>query len=138
MKKTLILLRGIPGSGKTTVAEYLASTYENSIWPICCADDFFMVDGEYKFNPTKLGAAHGACKGKCEDMMIEGVERVIVANTNTTAKELAPYYKLAEKYGYTVFTLVVENRHDGVNVHGVPEEALKRMDDKLRASIKLR
>jgi hypothetical protein len=45
------------------------------------------------------------------------------------------YFKLAEKYGYKVFSLIVENRHGGVNQHGVPKEKLEQMKD--RFSIKL-
>jgi hypothetical protein len=49
--------------------------------------------------------------------------------------ELVPYYILAEQYGYSVFSVVVENRHNGVNVHGVPEDKLEQM--KTRFEIKL-
>jgi hypothetical protein len=45
------------------------------------------------------------------------------------------YFKLAEKYGYMVFTIVVENRHGGVNQHGVPEDKMEQM--KNRFEIKL-
>jgi hypothetical protein len=45
------------------------------------------------------------------------------------------YYKLAEKYDYKVVSLIVENRHNGQNVHGVPEEKLEQM--KNRFQIKL-
>jgi predicted kinase len=141
MKKVLIILRGCPGSGKSTVAEILAvlGDLDKVITaPICCADDYHMVDGEYKWDPKNIGAAHKACKDKCEKALSEGVERVIVANTNTSEKEINPYIKLAEKYGYMVFSLVVENRHGGVNEHGVPEETLIRMEDKIKNSLKLR
>jgi hypothetical protein len=60
----------------------------------------------------------------------------VVSNTLTTEKELKPYYELAEKYNYTVFSLIVENRHGGTNVHNVPEETLDKMEK--RFSIKLR
>jgi hypothetical protein len=45
------------------------------------------------------------------------------------------YYELAQKYGYRVYSLIVENRHGGVNEHGVPEEKLEQM--KTRFEIKL-
>jgi hypothetical protein len=45
------------------------------------------------------------------------------------------YYKLAERYGYKVFSIIVENRHDGVNQHGVPDDKLQQM--KNRFEIKL-
>jgi hypothetical protein len=48
---------------------------------------------------------------------------------------MQPYYDLAAKYGYKVFSIIVENRHGGKNVHGVPDEKLEIM--KNRFSIKL-
>jgi len=129
--KTLTLTRGTPGSGKSTFAEYLASLNGGVI---CCADDFFMKDGEYKWNPNQIGIAHGWCKNKCEQAMQEG-KNVIVSNTLTTEKELKPYLTLANKFGYRVYSLIVENRHGGKNTHGVPADTISRMKD--RFSIKL-
>jgi hypothetical protein len=48
---------------------------------------------------------------------------------------MSDYFDLAKKYEYKVFTLIVENRHGGVNQHGVPEEKIKQMKD--RFEIKL-
>jgi hypothetical protein len=48
---------------------------------------------------------------------------------------MEPYYKLAEENGYMVFSIIVENRHNGVNIHGAPEDKLKQMKD--RFEIKL-
>jgi hypothetical protein len=45
------------------------------------------------------------------------------------------YYKLAERYGYRVHSLIVENRHGGINEHNVPEEKLEQM--KTRFEVKL-
>ena len=61
--------------------------------------------------------------------------RIVVSNTFTMAWEMQPYCDLAEKYGYRVYSLIVENRHSGVNSHGVPEEKLLQM--KQRFEIKL-
>jgi hypothetical protein len=63
---------------------------------------------------------------------------IVVSNTFTQEWELADYYKLAEQYGYKVFSLIVENRHGGKDVHGVPEEKLVQMETNLRNNIKLR
>lgn len=49
---------------------------------------------------------------------------------------MKPYLDMAEIYGYRVVSLVVENRHGNSSVHGVPEETMKKMED--RFSIKLR
>jgi hypothetical protein len=60
---------------------------------------------------------------------------IVVSNTFTQEWEMKPYFELAKTYGYTVFTLIVENRHGGKNTHGVPDEKLEQM--KNRFEIKL-
>jgi hypothetical protein len=45
------------------------------------------------------------------------------------------YYELADKYGYTVFSLIVENRHGGVNEHGVPKEKLEQMKNRFEVKL---
>ena len=62
-------------------------------------------------------------------------ERLIVSNTFTQEWEMKPYFDLAERYDYRVYSLIVENRHDGVNEHGVPADKLEQM--KNRFNIKL-
>lgn len=62
-------------------------------------------------------------------------EKIVVSNTFTQEWEMEPYFKLAKEYGYTVFSIVVENRHGGTNVHNVPEDKIEQM--KKRFSIKL-
>jgi hypothetical protein len=42
---------------------------------------------------------------------------------------------LAEKYGYMVFTVIVENRHGGVNQHGVPDVKLAQMKNRFEISL---
>lgn len=132
--KTLIILRGIPGCGKTTTADLLVSMGAAAF----SADEYFVnrSTGEYEFDATKLHSAHLWCQGMVELYMTSETETIVVHNTNTTAKEMKPYYKLAEKYGYQVHSLIVENRHDGKNVHDVPEEILERMEQ--RFDIRLR
>ena len=98
------------------------------------ADMFFMQDGEYKFEASKLKQAHEWCQDKTEAWMRNGYN-VVVSNTFTTEWEIDAYYKLAEKYDYRVHSLVVENRHGGVNKHNVPADKLEQM--KNRFEIKL-
>jgi plasmid replication initiation protein len=59
----------------------------------------------------------------------------VVSNTFTQEWEMEAYYQLAAKYGYQVFSIIVENRHNGVNEHGVPEEKIEQMRN--RFEIKL-
>ena len=137
MPKILTLVRGLPGSGKTTFANFIWNEYA-----ICEADKFFYnSEGHYLFDASKLREAHKWCIDEVETRMKDNelnpqyYPEIVVSNTFTQEWEMEEYFKLAEKYGYLVFTIVVENRHGGVNKHGVPEEKLEQM--KSRFEIKL-
>ena len=129
MRRDLVLVRGVSGSGKSTFAELITPH-------VFSADDYFMRDGKYEFNAEELGKAHFWCKLKTEEAMQRGIDKIAVANTFTTWKELKPYFELAKKYNYRVFSVVVENRHGSGDVHSVPPETLDRQEE--RFNIKLR
>jgi predicted kinase len=126
--KELFLLRGLPGSGKSTLAESLGGSHME-------ADKYFTYEGKYEFDVTKLKDAHDWCQNAVKVFMENKSKRVVVSNTFTQEWEMTPYFELAEKHGYKVYSLIVENRHGGVNEHGVPEDKLKLM--KKRFEIKL-
>lgn len=131
-RPSLILVRGIPGSGKTTFA--LTAAQDKA--PVFSADDYFMKDGQYIFDGNKLYLAHASCEKRTEDAMLTWKFPVIyVANTFTRAREMTAYFDLADKYGYNIFTIVVENRHGSDNIHSVPKETLSAMKE--RFSIQL-
>jgi plasmid replication initiation protein len=67
--------------------------------------------------------------------MVLEYPKIVVSNTFTQEWEMKPYFELAEKYGYRVYSLIVENRHNGKNVHEVPEDKIQMMKD--RFDIKL-
>lgn len=139
MDKTLIILRGLPGSGKTTLADFLLSKISSGKSRECiavAADDYFTdSNGNYTFNAEKLGAAHVYCRHAVEQAMNSEIPFIIIHNTSTTEKELTPYVELATINGYQLVSLVVENRHNSLNTHKVPEDVLNRMKD--RFSIRL-
>jgi predicted kinase len=133
--KNLYLLRGIPGAGKSTLAKQLGDSHFET-------DTFFMVEGEYKFDPTKLRKAHEWCQSQIELAMINnhvtaGLDNsdIVVSNTFTQAWEMDAYNELAKQYGYRVFSIIVENRHGGVNQHNVPEDKLQMMKERFEFSI---
>ena len=129
MDKVLIIVRGIPGCGKSTFAKLLGTA-------ICTTDDFFTdKDGKYTWVGAKVGFAHLWCQSKCKKYMTEGISPVIVANTATTKKELKPYYDLAIGYGYKVFCVIVENRLNTTNIHNVPEETIINMKKRFDISL---
>ena len=115
----LYIIRGLPGSGKSTFGAKIADTCH-------AADDFFykLGNGEYAFDPKRLRDAHDYCQLAVERDMIRGLT-VAVANTFSRRWEAEPYYELAEKYGYSVF--VVECQNQFGSVHNVPEETILAM-----------
>lgn len=132
--KTLLVLRGLPGSGKTTMAKFLAKTCNGVCY---AADDYFMdKQGNYNFDVNKLSAAHEWCKDKIATAMYNGIKLVIVHNTTTTEKELKPYLEMAQTHGYMVHSVIVENRQNTTNVHNVSEDILTKMNNRFNIKLK--
>jgi len=138
MIKNLYLIRGVSGSGKSTLAHTIWNNYA-----ICEADKYFIdkVTGEYKFDASKLKEAHEWCRSEVETKMKDNqfnpqyYPEIVVSNTFTMEWEMEPYFKLAEKYDYKVFTLIVENRHGGENQHGVPSDKVQIMKDRFQIKL---
>ncbi len=120
--KELIILRGLPGAGKSTFAEILGGMHIEA--------DMYFIDsetGEYKFNQRDLPKAHNWCIDVVEHWMEENEERIVVANTFTSEWEFMNYFRLAEKHRYRVHSLIVENRHGSKSIHKVPEDTIGNM-----------
>lgn len=124
----LILLRGVPGSGKTTLGNAILFTNQSNIQDVLSADNFFINEkGEYIFDFTKLKEAHNDCQVKCAERMRNQFSKIVVANTFTQEWEMEPYFVMAERYNYRIHTVIVENRHGNKNIHNVPEEKIEQM-----------
>ena len=131
-QKQLILLRGLPGSGKSTLAKAIQPSGWSAHYE---ADMFFIKDGVYKFEADKLKMAHNWCKIQTQKAMVDEIPSIIVSNTFTQEWEMEVYYKLAEENGYQVHSIIVENRHGGVNTHGVPEDKLEVMKNRFEVKL---
>jgi predicted kinase len=134
MQKTLTIMRGIPGSGKSTLAVVLANVPGVDAAPVYSTDDFFMIEGVYRFDPSKLGANHGANLARTVSAMEAEIPHVIVDNTMTQAWEAREYVRAAVRLGYAV--QFIEPRtpwaRDAAecarrNSHGVPEASIVAM-----------
>lgn len=126
--RTVTILRGISGSGKST---YTAANLPNAF--VASADKFFMRDGDYKFDPKQLGNAHSWCFRQFEAALQQGVDEVVLDNTNTKLWEFEKYVAAAEKYGYavTVVRLKVDPKIAAArNLHGVPADKVQQMQDR--------
>jgi predicted kinase len=127
---TLVLLRGLPGSGKSTAAKLFNKA------PHFEADMYFMdADGNYQFDVAKIKDAHNWCRHSVMDAMKADYPIVVVSNTFTQEWEMEAYYLLAEELGYMVVSMIVENRHGGKNVHGVPEDKLEIMKNRFEVKL---
>lgn len=133
---SLYLIRGVSGAGKSTFAANLADMLECNHWE---ADMYFInpMTKEYKFNPAWIGQAHGWCFQNFYVDVCCNVD-VVVSNTFTTEADMQRYIDTAKEFGYTITSLVVENRHGNKNVHDVPEATLQRQETLLRKNLKFR
>jgi len=116
---TLYLVRGLPGSGKSTYARTLPGLHFE-------ADQFFENQyGDYKFDSKLIAVAHDWCYSNTVKALRYGFD-VIVSNTFTKMWELNRYLEITTLLP-DVFIEVIEMRTQYQNVHGVPEDKLKVM-----------
>lgn len=126
--KTVTIIRGLPGSGKSTFAKLIADE-------VFEADQFFYENGEYKYDVSKIGEAHEDCFQKFKKAIENGCEKIAVANTFTREWEFKKYKELAEENNYRVFVIIMENRHDGKNIYGIPEDKIEIMRDRFELKL---
>ena len=122
--QNLVILRGLPGSGKTTLAKQMFPEHAHH-----AADDFFEVLG--RFDPSQLGRAHRQCQSRVQASLASG-HSVVVHNTNTTHSEMKPYLQMAQRMSIDVRVVHVESgltdeQLSVRNVHSVPLSAIRRM-----------
>jgi predicted kinase len=126
MKMTI--LRGISGSGKST---YATKKYPAAI--ICSADDYFVSDGEYHFDPTKIAEAHANCFRQAITSLIAGKD-VVIDNTNTRIWEMSPYILLAQAFHAQIETIKIECNPEIAtkrNTHGTTKHTIFRMYERM-------
>jgi predicted kinase len=135
--RKVIVLSGVSGSGKSTYTKSLVGEAERL--SVCSADHYFMSDGVYKFDPSKLSDAHGACFRDFLASLQINTDMVVVDNTNTSAVEIAPYILGAQAFGYEVevHTLMCETEDDvkvcaARNAHGVPFQGVMAQHKRLQ------
>lgn len=135
--KTVYLLRGVSGCGKTTLAKELESQLEDCV--AISADDFWYDrEGNYNFNINDLRKSHEYCRQEFTENVVKGKTSIILHNTSTSENEIEFYMDLAREYCYKVVSLVVENRHGNESVHDVPKKTLDKQERRLKSGLKLR
>uniref|UniRef100_A0A8D8C8J8 NEDD4-binding protein 2-like 2 n=1 Tax=Culex pipiens TaxID=7175 RepID=A0A8D8C8J8_CULPI len=135
--RVMVLMRGPPGSGKSHLARALIdktlgnSDYRNHVFG---ADDYFLVNGVYRWQPDRLDDAHRFNQSNVRNKAIAGWSPIVVDNTHMKHWEMHAYVEIAAENGYVVRVLepVTHWRKSaralaGRNVHGVPEAKIKTM-----------
>ena len=136
MAKICYILRGLSGTGKSELAKALGN--KDSIFS---TDDLFMVDGEYQFDPSKLGEYHAENLRLATAFMERFAPHTtpaicVIDNTNTQHWEYEKYVEAAKENGFMVQIISVDWKQEDIplyaerNSHGVPIEAIQRMADR--------
>ncbi len=116
-----VVVRGLPGSGKSTLAGRLATEHDY----LCLeADQHFVVNGVYRFDPARVADAHALVARDALDAM-QSNRRVVVANTHVRLWEMAAIVGAARLAGKSLCFVECAGRWD--NVHNVPQDAIDRM-----------
>ena len=135
--QVMFILRGLPGSGKSTIVKKLREVYggnDTSSFVVCSADHYFMRDdGSYKFEETKLKKAHLYCQSVSQNSVINRISTIVIDNTNIMKWEIQPYFQMANQGGYVV--ILVEPKTpwrlnaqilSEKNCHSVPKDILSK------------
>ena len=100
--KQVIIIRGLPGSGKSYYLKQLTSKLESAQFNIHSTDQYFYQEEQYNFDKTKLEQNHKLNQQAFEQSLIKQTPLVICDNTNIKHWQRKPYIQLAQKYGYQV------------------------------------
>ena len=131
----LILVRGVPGSGKTTFVkttfpnEFTFSKINGNGKYIHLEADMYFIDdkGNYNWSPQYIKEAHRWCTDTARIMMNNNVN-VIVSNTFTTLKEMQPYIDHAKLLGIDVWVYRMMGQF--TSVHNVPDDVIVKMKNR--------
>jgi len=123
------VMRGVPGSGKSTLAKRLV----DGIGVIHSTDDYFYVDGEYRFDPEKLREHHDRNFSAFCASLSNKVPVVVCDNTNTKRWHFERYAEAAVRAGYLVAFVIMPHPSPEVaaqrTIHKVPASVIQRMID---------
>ena len=110
MQKIVIINRGIPASGKSTLANYIKLQGINISVDIHSTDSFFMKSDRYIFEIDKLAQYHKQNLENFRKSILNDRDIIICDNTNIEPWEAKPYYEIAKDFGYKVVLITFKPR----------------------------
>lgn len=119
----LYIIRGLPGSGKSTYAKSLDCLHVE-------ADMYFQRNGEYDFNSEKLKLAHHWCEQTVFAAMRAGMD-VCVSNTFVQHWQIQPYLDKAASTGHSVNMIAMRGQYG--STHNVPADILQKLEQEWQA-----
>jgi predicted kinase len=124
----LIVVRGLPGSGKSSFAKTLTDTLviESDMWW------YRNPQLEYQFDFDLLSRAHRWALQSAEAFLADG-RCVAVANTNLTFREAKGYVAFAKAIGCPISVYTMDKGVNYGSIHGVPKEVMVRMHNKMES-----
>ncbi|NXJ30159.1 N4BP2 protein, partial [Dicrurus megarhynchus] len=141
--QVLVLLRGVPGSGKSYLARNLLEDNPGGI--ILSTDDYFYKHGQYHYDPDCLGEAHDWNRKRAKEAFEMRISPIIIDNTNIQAWEMKPYVALAQQFKYKVMFREPDTwwkfkpkELERRNIHGVSKEKIKRMLERYERCLTVR
>lgn len=124
---TAMIMRGIPGSGKSTLVEKLKQEHNPKVHS---TDSYHLQNGKYVFQPSRLGEFHKRNQQAFKESLQAGEPLVVCDNTNLRHWEYEPYLKAARQAGYRTLVVLVKSDPEqaaGRNLHGVSAEKVHEM-----------
>lgn len=118
----LYLVRGFPGSGKSTIASSLAR--DGGLVHLETDMFFTLADGIFRYNASRIKEAHEWCQEVTKKTLKSG-RSVIVSNTFIQKWEMDPYLLMAKEL--STFFQVIECKGKYGSDHGLPKETMERM-----------
>ncbi|XP_065669233.1 NEDD4-binding protein 2 isoform X3 [Hydra vulgaris] len=134
----LIIMRGLPGAGKSTKARQLRGA--NGV--LYSTDDFFFINERYKYDSTQISDAHEWNQKRTKEGMKMKISPIIIDNTNMMAWEMKPYVAMALTHDYDIFIIEPDtpwawnpSELADRNAHGVPKEKIEQMKERYEKNV---